>query len=174
MAQVNFYGPTADSWWAVRLWSRLLKPRFTHTNFENGWGTVVDLGRDVPRGTDVAEAYKIRPVNGAVVLLSEDPHAMDSISGKYSRRRATTWRSLLYLLTGIKIGEIRNCATLTADWIRASDPTFPECFTPDQIWEACNARTNPRNPRWLRRMDQRPAGSHDDGRCYPDSRPRPL
>lgn len=162
MAQVNFYGPTADSWWAVRLWSKALRPRFTHTNFENGWGTVVDLGRDMPRGTDVSEAYKIRPVNGGVILLYENPVAMDRISEKYSQKKTTTWRSLLYLLTGIKIGEIRNCATITADWIRVSHPHFPECYTPDELWEACCERTNPNNPTWLRRMDPESPGPYAD------------
>lgn len=163
MAQVNFYQPTKDSWWAVRLWSRFLGPRFTHCNFENGWGTVVDLGRDRPRGTDVSEAYRIRPVNGGIILLFEDPRSMDRISEKYSKKRTTTWRSLLYLLTGWKIGEIRNCATICSDWIRVSHINFPRCYTPDQLWEACSARTNPHNPTWLRRMAQEDISLDDHG-----------
>ena len=146
----------------VRIWSKLGKPQFTHCNFENGWGTVVDLGRDVPRGTDVSEAYKIRPVNGGVILLYENPVAMDRISTKYNQKRTTTWRSLLYLLTGWKVGEIRNCATIVSDWIRVSNPTFPECYTPDQVWEACRERTNPRDPNWLRRLDPEEPGPYAD------------
>ena len=162
MAQVNFYGPTPTSWWAVRIWSKLGNPQFTHCNFENAWGTVVDLGRDVPRGTDVSEAYDIRPVNGGIILCYEDPKAMAQISPKYNQKRTTTWRSLLYLLTGWKVGEIRNCATITADWIRVSNPSFPVCYTPDQIWKACRARTNPRDPSWLSRMAEDKPGYLND------------
>jgi len=174
MAQLNFYTPTKNSWWAVRLWALALRPRFTHTNFENGWGTVVDLGKDLPRGTDVAEAYVIRPVNGGIVLCYENPVAMDRISTKYNGKRTTKWRSLLYLLTGWKVGEIRNCATISSDWLRVSHPHFPECYTPDELWEACNERTNPRDPRWLRRLDPQEPSPHCDGRVFPDERPRPL
>lgn len=164
MAQVNFYCPTKDSWWAVRVWNWLRPPRFTHCNFENGWGTVVDLGRDLPRGTSVKEAYRLRPVNGAVVLISESPNAMDRLADKYSKRPATKWRSLLYLMTGVRIGAIRNCATITSDWIQASDPTFPTCYTPDELWEACRERTHTKNPRWLLRMDAREVSVYDNGR----------
>ena len=157
MAQVNFYCPTPSSWWVVRLWGRLLRPRFTHCNFENGWGTVVDLGRDYPRGTDVAEAYHLRPVNGGVMMMAENADAMDKIAEKYSRKRSTHWRSVAYLLGWRRgKGQIRNCATITSDWIRASIPHFPRCYTPDELWEACSARSTYPS-RWLGRMD-----AHDD------------
>lgn len=154
MAQVNLYSPTPTSWWLVRVWARLLKPKFTHCNFENGWGTVVDLGRDMPRGTHVKEAYILRPVNGAIMMVAEKADAMDKISIKYSKKRTTTWRNFLYLVTGLRLGEIRNCATITSDWLTASDPSFPRCYTPDQLWKACHERTHTNSSRWLRRMGE--------------------
>lgn len=161
MAQVNFYTPTATTWWPVRVWAKLMSPVFTHCNFETGSGDVVDLGRDVPRATHVRDAYRIRPVNGAITLVYEDPWALRLLAAKYQGKRATHLRSALYVLTGIRIGELRNCATLCADWLRMSYPGFPRCYTPDELRAAILAGTkhNRNNMMPMRRLTEWPQTS---------------
>ena len=125
---IYFYRPNSKTPLWVKLWYRLFKPRFTHCNIQLG-EYVYDLGQDAPTITKRREALELRTPSMGHRL----PDEVEAGSiWDLSSLRATPIRSALHVL-GRTRPRTHNCASFISLILQSAWPTFPLCYTPDEL-----------------------------------------